>query len=1549
MSQNLNTDSLNNPTVKGLNTDFAPHLQNKEIWTYARNAVLNSHNGNIYALQNEQSNSFCVQLPYTFIGSIPLIDNRFAIFTTDNTNSEIGLFDANACTYTTIVNDPCLAFNTSYLISGKSKYNFDCTETVYWADSGLNSRRYIVMDSTKVPRVVTGYDGCDPIYGTALDCNKILIDPNIQVPTLNAELSNNGTLKNGTYQFAVAYSIKKERITDIYSFTNPISVFAHNNTPVQGIHLKIDRLDGETFDEYELFVAYTIDNYTTYKSLGFYTIGESEIDIYSIDRPEYTAITSSDIFVKKIIYEKAQWCEGNDKYLLWGNLTQQVEVDYQLTAMDIASNYFIVEAPYNYYKRGGENVGYYGDEVYAFGIQWLRSNGSYTDVYHIPGTTANSGLTYANYPSAYMDVYESGATCAYEDIPPVYYVFNSAQRGGQLGYNISGECDLTVRASGVMAYWQSTSEYPNNADTFGSQKCTPIRHHKFPNEAKEPRFNGNPYDAIRNPTGLLGVQGNIRIKGIKFSNIEHPKDADGNYLTDIVGFRIVRSDRTGNRTIVARGYSTNMRYYFEREDPTDITSNIANTIMYPNYPCNDLGADPFLGNMFTSDASLASGYSLLNTSYSDRFTFYSPHTLIGKYALGTEVIFEADDYCSGVTTYKNVYQHPEFKLWTAAGVLAAETIGSFQVMLDLAALYFQSPAWGATGIAVSLISALPAVFFKAMRTSQDVIDIIDNAWPWQNYAVQGDSFFGFLWSSPRPINYGHRRGLDNYTYLGDGLNIVPRASNVFINNFKKPAGIYLDISSSISPPLNNSLYDNSRQLLPSADPLGKRYINRASVYYTTIKRRIDNQYGPLDSVKYVNTGYEQVVPTLPVGANPDTDPVFYSTEVVFGGDCFINQFSVNQPQPFFTSYPLNTPNGTVWDYRNYRNLAYPAYWLNSAPFTVMDGIYGGVASITNLVAWLGGSGNVWNASFIPESRHRLDDFSLFSASALNFIVPDRSNLGVGDRNNVMYTSYNGTAITYVESDFNLEFRDYKSNVANVFTINSSLDWIYRSDNLFTPEEFVYDFSYSKQNTELYAVQQALDFSLSLSLYCNPFNPNAVIYSLPAQQIKQDHWLYYLPNNIYTFPINDFGNLVSFHSIDNQQIIFFFDKAGPYVSIGRDQLETKNGITVTIGDAALFAREPRPIEYTDYGFGSSTSRFVFKPTAYGNYYASRGQGKVFAQAGMKLKDISNNGNKYWFSQYLPSYLLSQFPNYPHIDNAVKGVGLISTYDPTYETFILTERDYKCLNPDITYNETLDKFYLGETEVSLTNPIYFEDASWTMSYKADLGVFVSWHDYHPIGYLQGAIHFMSVHGDANTASTIWKHNEVYDSYANYYGIDHPFAVQLPVNNQVNIETIRSLEFFAETYVYSNKLDYFHVLDTTFDYAMITNSEQVSGWLHLNPIIRNQVSQQFLYPYYNNTLDQYEIKIDKVENRYRINQFWDITKDRGEYSGLQIPLILTESNGYKFEINPIGVDYAKPQTQRKKFRHKTSKIYLEREVSGNNKITLHFSDTKQTHSPR
>jgi hypothetical protein len=67
------------------------------------------------------------------------------LFSTDNINSEIGLFDDSKCEYTTLVNDPCLNFNKKHLITGAAKENFDCSWQVYW-DDGNNPSRTLNLD-----------------------------------------------------------------------------------------------------------------------------------------------------------------------------------------------------------------------------------------------------------------------------------------------------------------------------------------------------------------------------------------------------------------------------------------------------------------------------------------------------------------------------------------------------------------------------------------------------------------------------------------------------------------------------------------------------------------------------------------------------------------------------------------------------------------------------------------------------------------------------------------------------------------------------------------------------------------------------------------------------------------------------------------------------------------------------------------------------------------------------------------------------------------------------------------------------------------------------------------------------------------------------------------------------------------------------------------------------------------------------------------------------------------------------------------------------------
>ena len=57
--------------------------------TNARNAINNTHIGDLGEMGNEPANLFCTAAPYTIIGVIHLTNSQWVLFSTDNVNSEI--------------------------------------------------------------------------------------------------------------------------------------------------------------------------------------------------------------------------------------------------------------------------------------------------------------------------------------------------------------------------------------------------------------------------------------------------------------------------------------------------------------------------------------------------------------------------------------------------------------------------------------------------------------------------------------------------------------------------------------------------------------------------------------------------------------------------------------------------------------------------------------------------------------------------------------------------------------------------------------------------------------------------------------------------------------------------------------------------------------------------------------------------------------------------------------------------------------------------------------------------------------------------------------------------------------------------------------------------------------------------------------------------------------------------------------------------------------------------------------------------------------------
>jgi hypothetical protein len=164
--------------------DYTDTFIGDGLYTHARNAVNNSHDGQVGIIGNEPSNILCVNLPYTMIGCIHLTDDQWVIFTTDDINSEIGIFDESDCSYKKLVNSSCLNFKKSHLITGAYRKRFDCERLIYW-DDGVNPTR--TMDIDNVPYIYTSQikDSCEiKTYTDELDCQAIRMSPLLQHPCI---------------------------------------------------------------------------------------------------------------------------------------------------------------------------------------------------------------------------------------------------------------------------------------------------------------------------------------------------------------------------------------------------------------------------------------------------------------------------------------------------------------------------------------------------------------------------------------------------------------------------------------------------------------------------------------------------------------------------------------------------------------------------------------------------------------------------------------------------------------------------------------------------------------------------------------------------------------------------------------------------------------------------------------------------------------------------------------------------------------------------------------------------------------------------------------------------------------------------------------------------------------------------------------------------------------------------------------------------------------------------------------------------------------------
>lgn len=619
----------------GLNMDSSINQIEKGQLSYALNASVENFDSNSVSYQNEPGNELCLNFPegYVLIGKHFISEkNKHIFFLVNDTEgkSEIGYMNNNDCVYHALVNADCLKFSINYPIHKVVHKITDCNTEIYWTD-GLNNRRFLNIDNLPWVTIVEG-DICDIVTETGtLDCNKLEIQPNFEIPELDVtEVLTGGELKAGTYQFAIQYcNASGIGYTSYYSVTNPLPISNPDLTTLsfdyvvgRSINLKINNLDVTGyFKYYNIAVIKTINAITSVELVGTYFIDGVENTIYYTGQSSTDIrLSIADIFEKFPYYDVAQDVTAVQDVLVWTGLTSIDKMSYQniANAINLRWETYRVPPTKNYSDEilAAKYRGYLRDEVYAFEIVFLLKNGKQTDGFHIPGRApVPSDLTIVN-KSTNADYIGSGTSAPYWKIYNTGYVVANSP-----GYSTAADYEGPYQF-GQFSYWESEEEYPCNTDVWGDLAGQKIRHHKFPDVNISPIFETSFLD-YNNPQiqnkAIYPIGVKIYINEIQQLIMSSP------YLTtdqknDIVGFKIVRGDRSNNKSIIGKGMLRNVGVY------TRESNENATNYYFANYPFNDLNADPFLTQKNNAYNSQAVTYKITTTlpgtviQYTDVYT-----------------------------------------------------------------------------------------------------------------------------------------------------------------------------------------------------------------------------------------------------------------------------------------------------------------------------------------------------------------------------------------------------------------------------------------------------------------------------------------------------------------------------------------------------------------------------------------------------------------------------------------------------------------------------------------------------------------------------------------------------------------------------------------------------------------------------------------------------------------------------------------------------------------------------------------------------------------
>lgn len=593
------TSSLNN---KGLNQDANPKFQPEGTYRFALNAVLETSEGDLGTICNENSNGFCgTGFPNNkkVIGHTLTDTNDIVLFLFDPDDKrpehEIGYYNPQDCTYVTIAKSALFNFSDKHPINAIFRLKNGCTKFLYWTDD-YNDYKAVNLTDTS--------DWVFPTTKFVKSLDKILYSKPYYVPDITGSNSNpyiegvadgGGELEYGTYSFAFQYIDYDGNPTDWMAYSRYFPIGSNQMSSagnIQTYHQYTGASNTGTTQSNPYYRAPTsksillnIKNVSTsFSKFRLAVIKRtsdsgaisgvdvlSEVDIVNPTNESLIDITylytgsDSQVFLQTSIEElfserlklgKVAAHTQADNRLFIAN-TSKDTVDYtgfQRHASSIKTEWQQEEAGFisNYDKLGisyQTEASFQHDEVYALGIVYQFKPGSpfgnESPVFHIPGRPVDI-IPPSSANNYYISPLDSNPLDTHTIDLSDPNLLDAGERLRWKNYNTYTK--YGPEPAGLMGYYETSTVYGtvnNVCDTHPDGYWGRDYTGTLITPTTHVRHHRTPL-----PIASLDTANAAHKIGLRFTIIEdypHP---------DIIGHRFVYADRTNERTVLDTGLLT---------------------------------------------------------------------------------------------------------------------------------------------------------------------------------------------------------------------------------------------------------------------------------------------------------------------------------------------------------------------------------------------------------------------------------------------------------------------------------------------------------------------------------------------------------------------------------------------------------------------------------------------------------------------------------------------------------------------------------------------------------------------------------------------------------------------------------------------------------------------------------------------------------------------------------------------------------------------------------------------------------------------------------